>query len=180
MKKFSMTNSTNKEKGSFVSFFTPGRKQSFLIGSVITVAIMVFFSISCGRVESPDEISALFEEEDLSIPELPYGSERIFRMHMNSLDDSYESLEESIDRQSWKDIRTYAMQMNKSSPVLFTGKRKEELPHDYVLLDTRFHYHTLALVVASEEREMVNLNIEFENVKETCDDCHVKYKRKDS
>ncbi|MCP5002601.1 MAG: hypothetical protein GY941_01425 [Planctomycetes bacterium] len=180
MKKNPMLNSTDGRGEGLKLFFEHGCRQSFLIGSVIMVTAMMFFSLSCGSAEDPDEIAAMFEEEDLSIPELPYESKGIFRMHMNSLDDSFDSLQVSIDTQDWERIRTYAMQMNKSSPVLFTGKRKEELPHDYVLLDTRFHYHTLALVVASEEREMVNLNIEFEKVKETCDGCHVKYKKKES
>ncbi len=175
-----LSNCTNKGNKPFISFFRVRCKRSFLIGRIVMVSVLMFLSLSCGKAEKPDEIAAMFEEEDLSIPELPYENREVFRMHMNSLDDSYESLEESIDRQAWKDIRTFAMQMKNSSPVLFTGKRKDELPHDYVLLDTRFHYHTLALVVASEEREMVNLNLEFENVKETCDECHSKYKRKDS
>lgn len=180
MKKLSMTNSSNGKIGFVMPFFKHGGKQFFLVGSFILVAVAMFFSLSCGKAEKPEEIVAKLEEEDLSIPMLPYENKKIFRMHMNSLDDSYDSLEESIDRQDWEGIRTYATQMNNSSPVLFTGKRKDELPHDYILLDARFHYHTLALVVASEEREMVDLNIEFENVKETCDDCHVKFKKKDS
>ncbi|KKL42995.1 hypothetical protein LCGC14_2367240, partial [marine sediment metagenome] len=40
--------------------------------------------------------------------------------------------------------------------------------------------HTLALVEAAEAREMVKLNIEYDNVKQTCDDCHEKYKKKES
>ncbi|MDR4503962.1 MAG: hypothetical protein MRK01_04105 [Candidatus Scalindua sp.] len=162
-----------------MSFFKLGCGQSFLVGGIILVAAGMFFSLSCGKSEKPDEIASSFEEEDLSIPMLPYENKKIFRMHMNSLDDSYESLEESIDRQDWDGIRTFAMQMKNSSPVLFTGKGKDELPQDFILLDTRFHFHTLALVEASESREMVSINIEFENVKETCDDCHVKYKRKE-
>lgn len=175
-----MSKSQKQENRPFISFYELERKKSFLIGSILLVATTIFFSLSCGRDENPDEITALYEKEDLSIPELPYESKKIFRMHMNSLDDTYDSLEESIDRQAWEDIRTYAMEMNKSSTVLFTGKRKEDLPHDYILLDTRFHYHTLALVVASQEREMVSLNMEFEKVKKTCDDCHVRYKEKGS
>ncbi|MDR4497225.1 MAG: hypothetical protein MRK02_04765 [Candidatus Scalindua sp.] len=180
MRTCSKAKEKNKKSSFFIPFFIQGRNQSFLIISIIMVAITMVFTLSCERVEKPDEAAFMDEEEDLSIPELPYENKEIFRMHMNSLDDSYESLEESIDRQDWEGIRTFAMRMKSSSPVLFTGKRKDELPQDYVLLDTRFHFHTLALVEASEAREMVKLNLEFDNVKEICDDCHVKYKKKDS
>ena len=180
METYSKSNEKNKKAGIFIPFFEKGRKQSFLVTSIILVATAMFLTLSCGRVEKPDEVVFMEEEEDLSIPELPYDNKKIFRMHMSSLEDSYDALEESIDTQDWEGIRSYAMQMKSSSPVLFTGKGKDELPQDFILLDTRFHFHTLALVEAAEAREMVNLNLEFENVKETCDDCHVKYKKKNS
>ena len=53
-----------------------------------------------------------------------------------------------------------------------------ELPKDFVLLDTSFHFQSLAVVEVSESREMVRLNIEYEKLQQTCDEYHEKYKKK--
>jgi hypothetical protein len=62
--------------------------------------------------------------------------------------------------QNWEKIKVYAKQMKNTSPVILTGRTKVELPHDFVILDTKYHLHTLKLVEAAEAREMVKLNIE--------------------
>ncbi|ODS34229.1 MAG: hypothetical protein SCARUB_00603 [Candidatus Scalindua rubra] len=148
-------------------------KQSFLIFNVI---IITFFAFSCGKVEKPEEI--VVEEEEV-ISEIPYESETKFKMHMKSLDDLEDALIDSVDRQNWDEIRKYAMELKNTSPVIFTGKRKEELPQDFVMIDTMFHLQALAVVEAAQSREMVRLNIEYEKLRQTCDDCHEKYKKKE-
>ena len=135
------------------------------------------------RVAIPDEESAerkaetitlVPDEEDHTI----YESVSKFRMHMKSLDEYDYELATAIDRQYWDDISKYALLLKNTSPLIFTGKRKVELPKEFVLLDTSFHFQTLAVVEASESREMVKLNIEYEKLQKTCDDCHEKYKKK--
>ncbi len=136
------------------------------------------------RVEMLDEESAakraemitlVPDEEDHTL----YASLSKFRMHMKSLDEYDDALAESIDRQNWNDISKYALLLKNTSPLIFTGKRKIELPKEFVLLDTSFHFQSLAVVEASESREMVKLNIEYEKLQKTCDDCHEKYKDKE-
>jgi hypothetical protein len=124
-------------------------------------------------------VQTVVEEEKIAL-DIPYESKIEFRMHMGSLEDYYDDLEIAMAEQNWEDISKYAMQMKSTSPVILTGKRKGELPHDFVMMDTMFHLRTLALVEASAAREMVKLNIEYDNVKQTCDDCHEKYKRKNN
>ncbi len=102
-----------------------------------------------------------------------------FRMHMKSLDEYYDTLAESIESQDWDNISKYALMLKNTSPLIFTGKRKVELPKDFILLDTAFHFQSLAVVEACESREMVKMNIEYEKLKKTCDDCHEKYKKKE-
>ena len=108
-----------------------------------------------------------------------YASVSKFRMHMKSLDDYDEALAEAIDIQNWDDISKYAMMLKNTSPLIFTGMRKVELPKDFILLDTAFHFQSLAVVEACESREMVKMNIEYEKLQKTCDDCHGKYKKKE-
>ncbi len=156
------------------------KKYLFII--VLILALIPLFIFSRENVEKSEETvseETVTKEEEL-ISEISYESRTKFKMHMDSLDDYFDALTESIDRQNWNEINEYAMQMKNTSPVLFTGKKKEGLPHDFVLMDTMFHLYSLALIEASEAREMVKLNIEFENLKQTCDNCHERYKKKES
>ena len=70
----------------------------------------------------------------------------------------------SIESQNWDNICKYAMLLKNTSPLLFTGKRKVELPKDFIMLDTFFHFQSLAVVEAAESREIVSLNIEYEKL----------------
>ena len=123
-------------------------------------------------------------EDDIVLPVLDeeenvlYESASKFRMHMKFLDEYDDALAVAIESQNWDDISKYAMLLKNTSPLIFTGKRKVELPKEFVLLDTSFHFQSLAVVEASESREMVSLNIEYEKLRQTCDDCHEKYKKK--
>ena len=55
-------------------------------------------------------------------------------------------------------------------------KKMEELPKDFVTFDSEYQLSTLKLVEAAEAGEVDQLNIEYENVKQACDNCHRRYK----
>ena len=162
-------------------------KAHWLIVPLIIVLIPLFFFSReqlTRRVEISDEgldlneedmAMLISEEEDSAI----YESVSKFRMHMKSLDEYDDALAESIEIQNWDDISKYALMLKNTSPLIFTGMRKVELPKDFILLDTAFHFQSLAVVEACESREMVKMNIEYEKLKNTCDDCHEKYKKKE-
>ncbi len=115
------------------------------------------------------------EEKESNI----YENVTKFRMHMKSLDEYDDALAESIESQNWEDISKFALMLKNTSPLIFTGMRKVELPKDFVLLDTAFHFQALAVVEACESREMVKMNIEYQKLQRTCDVCHEKYKKKE-
>ncbi len=69
--------------------------------------------------------------------------------------------------------------MGKILPVALTGLKKEELPNDFVTFDSEYRLSTLKLVEAAEAEEMDQLNIEFEKVKQACDNCHEIYKEEE-
>jgi len=155
-------------------------KQSFWILGVIAI---MFITCSCGKSDrtAQEEIGAL--EEDITTAqnesvEPLYESSTIFRMHMQDLDECEDALIDSVDRQDWEVIKKCAMDLKNASAVVFTGKEKENLPKEFVLIDTMFHYQALAVVEAAESREMVKLNIEYEKLMDTCDRCHEKFKTK--
>ncbi len=155
-------------------------KQSFWILSVISI---MFFTFSCGKPDrtAQEEIGTLEENvaAQYESAESLYESGTIFRMHMQDLDECEDALIDSVDRQDWEVIKKCAMDLKNASAVVFTGKGKNDLPKDFVLIDTMFHYQALAVVEAAESREMVKLNIEYEKLRDTCDRCHEKYKTKD-
>ncbi len=162
-------------------------KAHWLILPLIILLIPLFYFSReqiAHRVEISDEGLDLNEEEmallvhDDEVSDI-YSSVSKFRMHMKSLDDYDEALAEAIEIQNWDDISKYAMMLKNTSPLIFTGMRKVELPKDFVLLDTAFHFQSLAVVEACESREMVKMNIEYEKLQKTCDDCHEKYKKKE-
>lgn len=163
-------------------------KAHWLIVPLIIILIPLFF-LSREQFVYRDEISD--EELDLNKNDMTrliheeekesniYENITKFRMHMKSLDEYYDTLAESIESQDWDNISKYALMLKNTSPLIFTGKRKVELPKDFILLDTAFHFQSLAVVEACESREMVKMNIEYEKLKKTCDDCHEKYKKKE-
>ncbi len=162
-------------------------KAHWLIVPLIILLIPLFYFSReqfTYRAEISDEGLDLNEEEMASVinneEESPiYKSVSKFRMHMKSLDEYDDALAEAIEMQNWDDISKYALLLKNTSPLIFTGMRKVELPKDFVLLDTAFHFQTLAVVEACESREMVKMNIEYEKLQKTCDDCHAKYKNKE-
>ncbi len=163
-------------------------KAHWLIVPLIIILIPLFFFSReqiVRRVEISDEeldlnkndMTRLIHEEEKESN--IYENVTKFRMHMKSLSEYDDALTESIESQNWDDISKYALMLKNTSPLIFTGMRKVELPKEFVLLDTSFHFQALAVVEACESREMVKMNIEYEKLKKTCDDCHEKYKKKE-
>ena len=151
---------------------------------VIVVLIMVlvpFFMFSIDKDKK--KIEKKDEEVRMTVPDIVdntiYENASEFRLHMKSLDEYDDALAESIESQKWDDICKYAMLLKNTSLLFFTGKRKVELPKDFIILDTFFHFQSLAVVKAAESREMVSLNIEYEKLQQTCNNCHEKYKKKE-
>jgi hypothetical protein len=162
-------------------------KAHWLIVPLIIILIPLFYFSReqiAHRVEISDEGLDLNEEEMTILihdegESAIYASVSKFRMHMKSLDEYDDALAEAMEMQNWDDISKYALMLKNTSPLIFTGMRKVELPKDFVLLDTAFHYQALAVVEACESREMVKMNIEYEKLQRTCDVCHEKYKKKE-
>ncbi len=151
---------------------------------VIVVLIMVLVPLFMFSIDKDKKtIERRGEEARMTVPDIVdntiYENASEFRMHMKSLDEYDDALAGLIESQNCDDIYKYAMLLKNTSPLLFTGKRKVELPKDFIMLDTFFHFQSLAVVETAESREMVSLNIEYEKLQQTCDNCHEKYKKKE-
>ncbi|OHC03783.1 MAG: hypothetical protein A3H23_00575 [Planctomycetes bacterium RIFCSPLOWO2_12_FULL_40_19] len=145
-------------------------RQSFLPANVIIIAFMLLFVLSCGKAEKP------VSEGEGIVTKLEFESKIRFRLYMNDLEDYYDDLAVAIRKQNWEKIRKHARQLGKILPVVLTGRKKQELPIDFVMFDSEYHLSTLKLVEAAEAEETDQLNIEYEKVKQACDNCHRIYK----
>ena len=145
-------------------------KQSSISINVIIMASMLLFVLSCGKTEEP----ASGGKDIVTILELESKSN--FRLDMKDLEYYCDDLTVAIKKKNWKEIRKHARQLGEILPVVLTGIKKEELPEDFVTFDSEYHLSTLKLVEAAEAGEMDQLNIEYEKVKQACDNCHIKYK----
>lgn len=145
-------------------------KRSILPTKVIIMALMLPFVFSCGKTEKPAS-----DGEDI-VTELEFESKTNFRLYMKDIESYFDDLAVAIQRQNWENIRKHAMQLEKKLPVVMTGRKKDDLPKDFVTFDSEYHLSALKLVEAAEAGEMDKLNIEYEKVKQTCDNCHRRYK----
>ena len=148
-------------------------KQSSTSIDVIIMASMILFILSCGKTEIPvsegEEIVTVLEFESMSS----------FRLDMKELEYYCDDLTAAIKKQNWEKIRKHARKLGKIQPVALTGLKKEELPEDFVTFDSEYNLGTVKLVEAAEAEEMDQLNIEYEKVKQACDNCHKKYKEEE-
>jgi len=137
------------------------------------MATLLLFVLSCGKSEIPvskgEEIVTVLEFESMSS----------FRLDMKELEYYCDDLTAAIKKQNWEKIRKHARKLEKIQPVAITGLKKEELPKDFVTFDSEYRLSTLKLVEAAEAEEMDQLNIEYEKVKQACDNCHKKFKEED-
>jgi cytochrome c556 len=145
-------------------------KQSFISINVIIMAFMLLFVLSCGKTEKP------VSEGEGIVTVLEFESKSSFRLDMKDLEYYCDDLTAAIKKQNWEKIRKHARQLGKMLPVNLTGRKKEELPEDFVTFDSEYHLSIVKLLEAAEAGEMDQLNIEYEKVKQACDKCHEIYK----
>lgn len=136
---------------------------------------MILFVLSCGKSENA--VSDKKDEEAVTV--LEFESMSSFRLDMKELEYYCDDLTAAIKKKKWEKIRKYAGKLGKIKPVALTGLKKEELPKDFVKFDSEYNLSTVKLMEAAEAEAMDQLNIEYEKVKQACDDCHAKYKEED-
>ena len=148
-------------------------KQSSISINVIIMASMILFVLSCGKTEIPvsegEEVVTVLEFESMSS----------FRLDMKELAYYCDDLTAAIKKKNWEKIRKHAGRLGKIKPVALTGLKKEELPKDFVTFDSEYHLSTVKLMEAAEAEELDQLNIEYEKVKQACNNCHKIYKEED-
>jgi len=150
-------------------------KQSSISIKVIIMASMILFVLSCGKSENA--VSDEKDEEIVTV--LEFDSMSSFRLDMKELEYYCDDLTAAIKKKKWEKIRKYAGKLGKIKPVALTELKEEELPKDFVKFDSEYHLSTVKLIEAAEAEEMDQLNIEYEKVKQACENCHKLYKEDD-
>ena len=174
MMKFCKPNIISKGLRHFKVLFL-SYKQSSISINVIIIASMILFVLSCGM--SGNAVSDEKDEEIVTVLEIESMSS--FRLDMKELEYYCDDLTAAIKKKKWEQIRKYAEKLGKIKPVALTGVKEEELPKDFVKFDSEYNLGTAKLVEAAEAEEMDQLNIEYEKVKQACENCHKLYKEDD-
>src|SRR4030067_1641046 len=97
-----------------------------------------------------------------------------FIVHMKDIKVLLKHLQTSINKEDWKAIQQDTKKLKNSSPVVYTGANKNDLPKEFVKLDVQFHLDALELVNACQEKNKDKAMAAFFKVVNGCDECHAK------
>ena len=152
----------------------------------ISFAMLILCIAGCGKSEKekPEEkISAtgMNQSEVSSKGEHDFiKNEKGFIVHMKDIKVLLKHLQTSINKEDWKAIQQDTKKLKNSSPVVYTGANKNDLPKEFVKLDVQFHLDTLELVNACQEKNKDKAMAAFFKVVNGCDECHAKFNPKET
>lgn len=107
-------------------------------------------------------------------------NEQGFIVHMKDIKVLLKHLSTSINQQDWEAIKKDTKKLKDSSPVVFTGANKKDLPVEFVNLDVKFHMSSLELIGACQEKNKDKATAAFFKVVNSCDECHAKFNPKEA
>lgn len=107
-------------------------------------------------------------------------NEQGFIVHMKDIKVLLKHLSTSINQQDWEAIKKDTKKLKDSSPVVFTGAHKKELPAEFIALDVKFHLSALELIGACQAKNKDKATAAFFKVVNSCDECHAKFNPKEA
>jgi hypothetical protein len=107
-------------------------------------------------------------------------NEQGFIVHMKDIKVLLKHLSTSINQQDWEAIKKDTKKLKNSSPVVFTGANKKDLPVEFINLDVKFHMSSLELIGACQEKNKDKATAAFFKVVNSCDECHAKFNPKEA
>lgn len=107
-------------------------------------------------------------------------NEQGFIVHMKDIKVLLKHLSTSINQQDWEAIKKDTKKLKDSSPVVFTGANKKDLPVEFINLDVKFHMSALELIGACQEKNKDKATAAFFKVVNSCDECHAKFNPKEA
>ena len=152
----------------------------------IVITILIMYIFGCGKNEteivekkpaSPEQGQAEVKRHE----ELGFiKNEQGFVVHMKDIKVLLKHLSTSINQQDWEAIKKDTKKLKDSSPVVFTGANKKDLPVEFINLDIKFHMSALELIGACQEKNKDKATAAFFKVVNSCDECHAKFNPKEA
>ena len=106
-------------------------------------------------------------------------NEQGFVVHMKDIKVLLKHLSTTINQHDWEAIKKDTKKLKDSSPVVFTGANKKDLPVEFINLDIKFHMSALELIGACQEKNKDKATAAFFKVVNSCDECHAKFNPKE-
>jgi len=150
----------------------------------VLVAMCMF---GCGRKE-PKPLQTKTVSVEMKQPEAApqaehpefIRNEKGFIVHMKDIKVLMKRLSTSINHQDWETIKRDTKKLKESSPVVFTGANKNDLPAEFVNLDVKFHLNAQELIGACQAKNKDKATAAFFKVVNCCDECHAKFNPKEA
>ena len=151
---------------------------------VITILMMCMFGCGKNETEIVEKKPASPEQGQTEVKrheELGFiKNEQGFVVHMKDIKVLLKHLSTSINQQDWEAIKKDTKKLKESSPVVFTGANKKDLPVEFINLDVKFHMSALELIGACQEKNKDKATAAFFKVVNSCDECHAKFNPKEA
>ncbi|MBE7445897.1 MAG: hypothetical protein HS132_11855 [Planctomycetia bacterium] len=154
---------------------------------LIVAVIAVVCMSGCGKKEAgrleKEVVSAGKKQTEMMLPEVKHEfikNEQGFIVHMKDIKVLLKHLSTSINQQDWEAIKQDTKKLKNSSPVVFTGANKKDLPVEFINLDVKFHMSSLELIGACQEKNKDKATAAFFKVVNSCDECHAKFNPKEA
>lgn len=151
---------------------------------VITILMMCMFGCGKNETEIVEKKPASPEQGQAEVKrheELGFiKNEQGFVVHMKDIKVLLKHLSTSINQQDWEAIKKDTKKLKDSSPVVFTGANKKDLPVEFINLDIKFHMSALELIGACQEKNKDKATAAFFKVVNSCDECHAKFNPKEA
>ena len=153
---------------------------------VISV-LVVMCMVGCGKKE-PKPLQTKAVSVEKTQPESAQQEEHLefiknekgFIVHMKDIKVLMKRLSTSINHQDWETIKRDTKKLKESSPVVFTGVNKKDLPAEFVNLDVKFHLSAQELIGACQAKSKDKATAAFFKVVNSCDECHAKFNPKEA
>ncbi|MGR3310835.1 MAG: cytochrome c, partial [Candidatus Brocadiales bacterium] len=103
---------------------------------------------------------------------------RIMQKHMGRLDVFIKWLDVAIQIESWDKIALYTKSVKSLCELLLSANiDTSNIPQDFFEIDLKLQESRDFLIEASEKKDIQAMREEFKRLKNTCKQCHAKYRK---
>lgn len=147
--------------------------------NILFFAIIFYYISSCLPVHSPLTVEEqkvyAGSKNGFNVKEV---DKRVLDRHMGRLDTFVKWLDAAITTESWDKITLYAKNVDSFVELLILKNiDTTNIPQDFFEMDLRLQESRDYIVEASEKKDIKALREEYRRLRNTCKQCHAKYKK---